>query len=168
MALRRPPLLGNPLALAADRVEGREPALGVAGLGLELLVVLEVGLQRGGVDRPLVEQVVEDELAHLADGLEVERLDDQPVEGLGQRAEPVAQLVAIGAGVGEEPGLRDGAQRVAKVAQRADQVAVGARRERPPPCPAAPRNGRAPRGCRPPWPPWRSRTRSRRRGRDRR
>ena len=127
VALCRPPLLSNPLALAADRVEGRQPAFGVASLGFELLVVLEVRLQRGGVHRTFVEEVVEDELAHLADGLEVERLDDQPVEGLGQRAQPVTQLVAIGAGVGEEPGLRDGAQGMAKIAQRADQVAIGDR-----------------------------------------
>ena len=39
----------------------------------------------------------------------------------------MAQLIAIGAGVREEPALGDGAQRVAKVAQRADQVAVGDR-----------------------------------------
>ena len=99
--------------------------LGLPRLGLELLVVLEVGLERGGVHGPRVQQVIEDEVAHLAHRLEVEGLDQEPVEGLGQRAEAVPDLVAIRPGIREQARLRDLADGGPKLAQRAHEVAGG-------------------------------------------
>ena len=71
MALGRSTLLGDALTLRAHAVEPGQPMLGLPRLGLELLVVLEVGLERGGVHGPRVQQVIEDEVAHLAHRLEV-------------------------------------------------------------------------------------------------
>jgi len=69
MALGRSTLLGDALTLRAHAVEPGQPMLGLPRLGLELLVVLEVGLERGGVHGPRVQQVIEDEVAHLPIGL---------------------------------------------------------------------------------------------------
>jgi hypothetical protein len=90
--------------------------------------VLEVGLEGGGVDRPRIEQVVEDEVPDLAERLEVEGLHEQAVEGFGERAESMPHLVAIGAGVGEETRLGDLPRGAPELAERPHQVAWRHRR----------------------------------------
>ena len=102
--------------MRAHQVELDQPELGLARLGLELLVVLEVGLKRHRVHGSGVQQIVEDEVPHLTERLEVEGLHQEPVEGLGQRAEPVADLVAVRPRVREETRLRDLARRAPELA----------------------------------------------------
>jgi len=125
VAVGRPLLRANPLAFLHDLRQVVDALLRLCGFGFQPLVVLEIVLKRGGIDRPGIEEIVEDELPHLADRLEGKCLDDQSMKGLRQHAEALPDLFSIRPGV--VPVLSGmPAQPDSKVAQRPDEAFTGA------------------------------------------
>src|SRR5262249_5961133 len=112
-----------------DAIERGDALFSLLRFSFESLVVLEVRLERRGVDGVLVKQVAVDEVLDSPDQLEIEPFDDEPVERLRQRAEALPELFAIAAGVGKYVVTRpQRANRGPQILLRADNVAVSDRR----------------------------------------
>src|SRR4051794_2760090 len=82
--IQRGPTLVQLIMLGFDLLQRRDTALAFGRLRLELVIVLYIPLQRGGLERTFLQQVVRDELAHLTERFESKGLYEKPVERLGK------------------------------------------------------------------------------------
>src|ERR1700730_16951152 len=116
------PLLGAyALPISDDLGQFVDAPLRLLRFSFQALVVLQVILKCHCVNRPGIEEIVEDELADQPDRLEGERLHDQSMKGLRPDAKPLSDLFPIRAGI--LPVLRAvAAQPDAKITQRPDNA----------------------------------------------